>query len=88
MSADAVGEALYRNGMATLTRLGWRRDEPTAEYPTEWPALLAEAVKLAEPRGLTEQALAARLRLPLSEVRELLSHVQDDRPQLRLIPGG
>lgn len=83
-----IGEGLYRNGMATLTRLGWRRDEPTAEYPTEWPALLAEALELAGTRGLTEQALAARLRLPLTEVRELLSHVPDDRPRLRLIPGG
>jgi Zn-dependent peptidase ImmA (M78 family)/transcriptional regulator with XRE-family HTH domain len=85
---ECIGDELYRKGMATLTRLGWRRDEPTGEYPTEWPALLAEAVALGEERGLTEQTIASRLRLPLTEVRELLSHVSDDRPRLRLVPPG
>jgi Zn-dependent peptidase ImmA (M78 family)/DNA-binding XRE family transcriptional regulator len=83
---DRIGDDLYRKGMATLTRLGWRRDEPTAEYPTEWPALLAEAVALGKSRGLTEHTIAARLRLPLTEIRELLSHVSDDRPHLTLVP--
>jgi Zn-dependent peptidase ImmA (M78 family)/DNA-binding XRE family transcriptional regulator len=83
---DRIGDDLYRKGMATLTRLGWRRDEPTGEYPTEWPAVLAEAVDLGTQRGLTEQTLATRLRLPLTEVRELLSHVSDDRPRLTLLP--
>jgi Zn-dependent peptidase ImmA (M78 family)/transcriptional regulator with XRE-family HTH domain len=83
---ECIGDELYRKGMATLTRLGWRRDEPTGEYPTEWPALLAEAVGLGTTRGLTEQNIATRLRLPLTEVRELLSHVSDDRPRLSLVP--
>jgi Zn-dependent peptidase ImmA (M78 family)/transcriptional regulator with XRE-family HTH domain len=83
---DRIGDEVYRKGMATLTRLGWRRDEPTGEYPTEWPALLAEAVGLGASRGLTETSLATRLRLPVSEVRELLSHVTDDRPRLTLVP--
>lgn len=85
---ECIGDELYRKGMATLTRLGWRRDEPTGEYPTEWPALLAEAVGLGGTRGLTEHTIAARLRLPLTEVRELLSHVSDDRPRLSLVPPG
>jgi Zn-dependent peptidase ImmA (M78 family)/transcriptional regulator with XRE-family HTH domain len=84
---DRIGDDLYRRGLATLTRLGWRRDEPTGEYPTEWPAVLAEAVTLGEPHGLTEETLATRLHLPLTEVRELLSHVSDDRPRFTLIPG-
>jgi Zn-dependent peptidase ImmA (M78 family)/transcriptional regulator with XRE-family HTH domain len=84
---DRIGDDLYRRGMTTLTRLGWRRDEPTGEYPTEWPALLAEAVTLGEERGLTEKSLTERLRLPLTEVHELLSHVPDDRPRLTLVPG-
>jgi Zn-dependent peptidase ImmA (M78 family)/DNA-binding XRE family transcriptional regulator len=83
---DRIGDELYRKGMATLTRLGWRRDEPTGEYPTEWPAVLAEAVALSGSHGLTEPTLAARLRLPLTEIRELLSHVSDDRPRLTLAP--
>ena len=85
---ECIGDELYRKGMATLTRLGWRRDEPTGEYPTEWPALLAEAVALGQERGLTEHTIATRLRLPLTEVRELLSHVSDDRPRLSLVPPG
>jgi len=85
---DRIGDDLYRKGLATLTRLGWRRDEPTGEYPTEWPAVLAEAVTLGRPEGLTEQTLATALRLPLTEIRELLSHVSDDRPRLTLVPPG
>jgi Zn-dependent peptidase ImmA (M78 family)/transcriptional regulator with XRE-family HTH domain len=85
---DRIGDDLYRKGLAVLTRLGWRRDEPTGEYPTEWPAVLAEAVTLGRSQGLTEPALAARLRLPLTEIRELLSHVSDDRPRLTLVPPG
>jgi Zn-dependent peptidase ImmA (M78 family)/transcriptional regulator with XRE-family HTH domain len=85
---DRIGDDLYRKGLATLTRLGWRRDEPRADYPTEWPAVLAEAVGLGRPEGLTEQTLATGLRLPLHEIRELLSHVSDDRPRLTLVPPG
>jgi Zn-dependent peptidase ImmA (M78 family)/DNA-binding XRE family transcriptional regulator len=84
---DRIGDDLYRRGLVTLTRLGWRRDEPTGEYPTEWPAVLAEAVALSGRQGLTEPTLADRLRLPLTEIRELLSHVSDDRPRLTLVPG-
>jgi Zn-dependent peptidase ImmA (M78 family)/DNA-binding XRE family transcriptional regulator len=83
---ERIGDEVYRKGMATLTRLGWRRDEPTGEYPTEWPAVLAEAVGLGGERGLTEQTVATRLRLPVAEVRELLSHVADDRPRLSVVP--
>ena len=85
---DRIGDDLYRKGLAILTRLGWRRDEPTGEYATEWPAVLAEAVTLGRSHGLTEPTLAARLRLPLTEIRELLSHVSDDRPRLTLVPPG
>jgi Zn-dependent peptidase ImmA (M78 family)/DNA-binding XRE family transcriptional regulator len=84
---DRIGDDLYRKGMATLTRLGWRRDEPRGDYPTEWPAVLAEAVRLGSPEGLTEQSLATSLCLALHEIRELLSHISDDRPRLTLVPG-
>jgi Zn-dependent peptidase ImmA (M78 family)/DNA-binding XRE family transcriptional regulator len=80
-----IGDGLYRKGLATLTRLGWRRDEPMGDYSTEWPTLLGEAVGLAASRGLTEESLAARLHLPLSEIRELLSRMPDERPRLRLV---
>jgi Zn-dependent peptidase ImmA (M78 family)/DNA-binding XRE family transcriptional regulator len=83
---NRIGDDLYRRAQVTLTRLGWRRDEPRGDYPTEWPAVLAEAVALGAERGLTEHSLAARLSLPYAEVRELLSHVTDDRPRLTLVP--
>ncbi|GLY80193.1 helix-turn-helix domain-containing protein [Actinoallomurus iriomotensis] len=83
---DRIGDDLYRRAQVTLTRLGWRRDEPRGDYPTEWPAVLVEAVALGAERGLTEHSLAARLSLPYAEVRELLSHVTDDRPRLTLVP--
>ncbi len=80
-----VDDDLYRNGMITLARLGWRRDEPMADYPTEWPTLLGEAVDLGAEQGLTEDALADSLRLPVAEIRELLSRVGDELPRLRLV---
>ena len=83
---NRIGDDLYRRAQVTLTRLGWRRDEPRGDYPTEWPAVLAEAVTLGTGQGLTEQSLAARLNLPYTEVRELLSRVTDDRPRLTLVP--
>jgi hypothetical protein len=83
---NRIDDDLYRRAQVTLTRLGWRRDEPRGDYPTEWPAVLAEAVALGSERGLTEQSLAARLNLPYTEVRELLSHVTGDRPRLTLVP--
>ncbi len=83
---NRIGDEVYRRGIATLTRLGWRRDEPTGAYPTEWPAVLAEAVELGGTRGLTETTLTTRLHLPRHEVRELLSHVSDDRPRLTVVP--
>jgi len=83
---NRIGDDLYRRAQVTLTRLGGRRDEPRGDYPTEWPAVLAEAVTLGTGRGLTEQSLAARLNLPYTEVRELLSRVTDDRPRLTLGP--
>ncbi|MDN3352190.1 XRE family transcriptional regulator [Actinomadura sp. DC4] len=85
---NRIGDDLYRRGQVTLTRLGWRRDEPRGDYPTEWPAVLAEAVALGGRHGLTEEGLAIRLRLPATEIRELVSHVIDDRPRLRLVPSG
>jgi hypothetical protein len=43
------------------------------------------AVALGGRSRLTEQALAARLRLPPAEVGELLSHVSDDRTRRTLV---
>ncbi|WP_239335043.1 ImmA/IrrE family metallo-endopeptidase [Frankia sp. CiP3] len=76
---------LYRQGMIRVNRLGWRRDEPNEEYPSEWPSLLSEAVKLASANGAFPESLAEVLYLPVAEVQDLLGYLDDARPQLRLV---
>jgi Zn-dependent peptidase ImmA (M78 family) len=81
-------ESTVRRAMATLTRLGWRTEEPAASrYPGERPELLVRAAELAERHGLPLPLLADRLHLPLPRLRDLLG-MSDPRPRLRLIHGG
>jgi Zn-dependent peptidase ImmA (M78 family)/transcriptional regulator with XRE-family HTH domain len=78
-------ENIYKRGMATISQLGWRRQEPTLEYKGEWPAMLAEALDLIKERGISEPILARGLCLPSGEIRELLGFVDEERPVLRLV---
>lgn len=80
-----VGPNTYQRGMIAIRRLGWSHDEPTAPYTGEWPAMLAEALDLAGTRGLTEQILADGMKLPVTDIRELLGLARDERPQLHLV---
>lgn len=82
---DTISQTIYKRGMAAITQIGWRRNEPALEYSGEWPAMLAEALKLAEGRGLTERILADELCLPLTEMRELLGFTDEDRLRLHLV---
>jgi Zn-dependent peptidase ImmA (M78 family)/DNA-binding XRE family transcriptional regulator len=78
-------ESTLRRLMATLTRLGWRTDEPVgARYPGERPELLTRAAELASAHGLPLPLLADRLRLPLPRLRDLLG-MPAPRPHLRLV---
>lgn len=80
-------ESTLRRVMATLTRLGWRTEEPVgSRYPGERPELLTRAAELAERHGLPLPLLADRLHLPLPRLRELLG-MPAPRPRLRLIHG-
>ena len=80
-------ESTLRRIMTTLTRLGWRTDEPVgARYRGERPELLPRAAELAAGHGLPLHLLADRLHLPLPRLRELLG-VPTARPHLRLIHG-
>jgi Zn-dependent peptidase ImmA (M78 family) len=80
-------ESALRRIMATLTKLGWRTDEPVgSRYPGERPELLTRAAELAAAHGLPLPVLARRLHLPLPRLRELLG-MPDPRPRLRLIHG-
>ncbi|HMA47983.1 MAG TPA: XRE family transcriptional regulator [Frankiaceae bacterium] len=81
-----LGETSYKRAMIRVSQLGWRTHEPSADHPGERPALLARAFDLAATRGLTIGAVAARLQLHPSRVRQLLA-LADDRPHLSLVPG-
>ena len=81
-------ESTLRRIMATLTKLGWRTDEPVgSRYPGERPELLTRAAELAAAHGLPLPVLADRLHLPVPRLRELLG-MPAPRPHLRLIHGG
>ncbi len=80
-------ESTLRRVMATLTKLGWRTDEPAgSRYPGERPELLTRAAELAARHGLPLPLLADRLHLPLPRLRDLLG-MPAARPRLRLIHG-
>jgi Zn-dependent peptidase ImmA (M78 family) len=81
----ALTDSASRQAWILLTKLGWRRDEPAEDLPGEWPSLLDQALDLATPLGLTPEVLAAGLKLPMTEVVELLGRRVDARPQLRLL---
>jgi Zn-dependent peptidase ImmA (M78 family)/DNA-binding XRE family transcriptional regulator len=81
-------ESTLRRVMATLSRLGWRTEEPVgSRYPGERPELLVRAAELAERHGLPLPLLADRLHLPLPRLRDLLG-MPGARPRLRLVRGG
>ncbi|WP_270352064.1 XRE family transcriptional regulator [Microbacterium testaceum] len=61
--------------------------DPTSSYPGEVPTLLRKAAELAGAHGTNVPALAELLRLPTSQVRDLLGET-DTRPVLRLLDGG
>ena len=80
-------ESTLRRVMATLTKLGWRTDEPVgSRYPGERPELLIRAAEVAGAHGLPLPVLAERLHLPLPRLRDLLG-MPAPRPHLRLIHG-
>lgn len=77
-----IDERAYRAGCILLAR---SRSELTARethLPGEWPSLLSEALKAASGLGLTLDVLARGLRLPVTEVRDLLGIAADHRPRL------
>lgn len=80
-------DSTLRRVMTTLTRLGWRTDEPVgSRYPGEHPELLIRAAELAERHGQPLPLFADRLHLPLPRLRDLLG-MPDPKPRLRLIHG-
>lgn len=79
-------ESTLRRTMATLTKLGWRTEEPvSSRYPGERPELLTRAADLAAAHGLPLPLLADRLHLPVPRLRDLLG-MPAPRPHLSLVP--
>lgn len=81
-------DAQQRNFMITLSKLGWRTNEPEDErlLAGEEPALLSRALELAAPAGLSVSSIAQQLAMPAGMVRRLAG-IPDKKPRLTLIPG-
>jgi Zn-dependent peptidase ImmA (M78 family) len=79
-------DSQLRRLMITLSQLGWRTNEPEDHHLLvgEEPALLRQAVELAESVGLTEISLAEKLSLPIDLIRIFLG-IQEKRPRLTLL---
>lgn len=81
------GESTVRRVLATITKLGWRHDEPVRRaHPGEEPELLPRAAELADAHGLPLPRLAASLHIGLPRLRALIGF-PDRRPRLRLVGG-
>jgi len=80
VSEIAVRRAYQRlNGLADF-----RRDEPVTSYRGETPALLREALALAEQHRLTRAELAAELCWSTRHLNEVLGE-DDPRPALKIV---
>lgn len=77
-----------RKLMITLSKLGWRTNEPEDQrlLTGEEPALLSRALELAAPVGLSVTSIAHQLALPAAVVRTLAG-IPDIKPRLTLVPG-
>jgi hypothetical protein len=74
--------------MIVLSELGWRTNEPEDSrlLSGEEPALLQQALELADSSGLSVNSLAEQLALPVSLVRTFVG-IPDKRPRLTLLEG-
>ncbi|WP_207169458.1 MULTISPECIES: ImmA/IrrE family metallo-endopeptidase [unclassified Nesterenkonia] len=59
-----LSDVSYRNAMVTLSKRGWRRDEPGLVKAIEQPSLLARAVQLLDDEGIEESTLIEQCRVP------------------------
>ncbi|MGH8542047.1 MAG: hypothetical protein ACREX3_00020 [Gammaproteobacteria bacterium] len=73
--------------MITLSKLGWRTNEPEDQrlLAGEEPALLSRALELAAPAGLSVTSIAHKLAMPAGMVRALAG-IPDKKPRLTLVP--
>ena len=80
-----VSEISVRRAYQRLNGLAdFRRDEPVTSYRGETPALLREALALAEQHRLTRAELAAELCWSTRHLNEVLGE-DDPRPALKIV---
>jgi Zn-dependent peptidase ImmA (M78 family)/transcriptional regulator with XRE-family HTH domain len=68
----------YTQAMKAVSARGWRTREPVHLGPPERPALLAEALRVAEAHGVTLDDLATEHGLPAAELRTIV--LSDAKP--------
>lgn len=74
-----MSDASYKRAMATMSKRGWRTNEPGDIGPPEAPSLFARSIDLVSRRGVTLEHLANELYLPVDLVREIAT-LDEDRP--------
>lgn len=72
----------YTQAMKAVSARGWRTREPVHLGPPERPALLAEALRVAEAHGVTLEHLAAQHGLPAAELRAIV--LNDAKPVITI----
>jgi Zn-dependent peptidase ImmA (M78 family)/transcriptional regulator with XRE-family HTH domain len=93
-----LSDVSYRNAMVTVSKRGWRRNEPGQVKVLEQPSLLPKAVELLAAEGIEERVLATECRTPLELFRAATSRAplalptavsatkSDERAILSLLP--
>jgi Zn-dependent peptidase ImmA (M78 family) len=76
-----MSEAMYVQGVQTMSARGWRTDEPGDLGAPESPRLLAQAVAVA---GIDAGDLAQTTGWPTELIRPILSASVDRRPQVSI----
>jgi Zn-dependent peptidase ImmA (M78 family)/transcriptional regulator with XRE-family HTH domain len=79
-------DATYRRAMATMSKEGWRKNEPGELPVPESPTLLGRALELLEPTGFGVDELAKQLSLPSDILDSIVRESSDVRPRLSVLP--
>lgn len=77
---EQLNEVAYRNAMITLTKRGWRRNEPKSRTILEAPTLLPSALQLLEQEGYQSRTLAKEFGTQLG-IFESITHISSIQMQ-------
>ncbi len=79
-----MSERSYESAMKTISRRGWRTNEPGSLGRPEQPVLLARALEALAGRDYTIDDLANSTRLPIDRLQGIVQSVGGDRVALAL----